>query len=149
MSQFNSKPLCSIIAASAAAIAITADSAAAQANGNNDNQSEMIARADADGDGDITWDEVTALRVKTFDRLDRNNDGVVNANDRPPRRFAARFNDALEKLQKDFDSDRDGEITEEEMLNAPAPMFAQGDANDDGVLTSEEMAALRAESTPL
>lgn len=106
-------------------------------------RSEMIARADTNQDGDIAWSEVTAMRSQSFDQLDRNGDGVINTDDSPPRAFAGRFNEALERVQADFDSDRDGEITQEEMLNAPAPMFEAGDTDGNGVLTAQEMAALQ------
>ena len=104
----------------------------------------LIARADSNGDGDISWEEVTALRSESFDRLDRNEDGVISGDDSPARPFAARFNEALERLQADFDADRDGQITKDEMMDAPAPAFENGDANGDGILTAEEMATLRA-----
>ena len=105
---------------------------------------ELIARADTNDDGDISWEEVTALRSDSFDRLDRNDDGVVSSDDSPARPFAARFDEALERLQVDFDADRDGQITKDEMMDAPAPAFENGDANGDGILTAEEMATLRA-----
>lgn len=110
---------------------------------------EMINKADANGDGDITWSEIEAVRLEAFQRVDRNGDGVVNTADRPPRAFAGRFDQALERLQADFDSDQDGQITEAEMLAAPAPIFEQGDTDGNGVLTADEMAALRTSSRPL
>ena len=113
------------------------------------NMQEMFEKADANGDGDIAWSEIEALRLESFERADRNSDGVVNTADRPPRAFAGRFDQALQRLQADFDGDRDGQITKEEMLNAPAPMFEQGDVNGDKLLTSEEIAALRSERAPL
>lgn len=145
MTQYKSNRLTAIIAASATVVVVMANYAVAQTA----DRDEMVARADANGDGDISWSEITTLRIDSFNRLDRNSDGVVNADDSPVRPFAGRFNQALERLQADFDADRNGEITKDEMLNAPAPMFEQGDVDDDGVLTAEEMAALRANTQPL
>lgn len=107
------------------------------------NADEMAARADANGDGNIEWSEIVTFRTKTFDRLDRNGDDVINAQDTPPLPFRGRFNKALDKLQTDFDADGDQEITRAEMMDAPAPLFEAGDVNGDGILTAEEMAALR------
>lgn len=107
----------------------------------------MIAKADSNGDGNIEWTEVTTLRSQTFQRMDRNGDGIVNSKD-APERMAGRFNTALSKLQADYDVDRDGEITEAEMLEAPSPFFDAGDADGDGVLTADEMTALRASKSP-
>lgn len=129
-----------IIAASIATILVTSSQASAQSA----DPEELISRADTNGDGNISWSEVTALRLDGFNRADRNNDGVVNSDDSPPRFLAARFNEAFEQLQANFDGDRDGEITQEEMLNAPAPMFEKGDVDEDGVLRADEIAALRA-----
>ena len=133
-----------------AALALLAFFATASSAGaEKPDRQEIIAKADADGDGNVSWDEVTALRRDSFARMDRNGDGVVSADDSPPRFFAGRFNTALERLQTDFDGNRDGEITEDEMLSAPAPLFEQGDTDGDGILTAAEMASLRASAETL
>lgn len=125
------------------AFALVAASLIAEAaDAQTTDRADLIARADTNQDGDIAWSEVTALRSDTFGRLDRNADGVLNSDDTPPRVFAARFNEAMEQIKSDFDQDRDGEVTKDEMLNAPAPMFEAGDVDKDGVLTAEEMAVL-------
>lgn len=112
------------------------------ANAQSADMKDMVAKADANKDGNITWAEITALRTSSFERLDRNSDGVINSADRPRGPMAGRFDQALVKVQTDFDTDRDGEITQNEMLTAPAPLFERGDVDGDGVLTSQEMAAL-------
>lgn len=132
-----------ILALGIATMFVPTGAAAAQ---NIPSQSEMMSRADTNGDGNIEWSEVTALRAKTFDRLDRNGDGVISKADQPARAGAAQFKAALAKVQADFDADGDREVTKDEMMNAPAPLFDAGDTNGDGVLTAEEMAALRASS---
>ncbi len=109
------------------------------------NPEEMIARADANEDGDISWDEVVAFRSGSFDQLDRNGDGVISADDSPARPFAGRFNEAFERVQANYDGDRDGQVTRDEMLNGPAPVFERGDVDGDGVLTADEMAAITPE----
>ncbi len=128
------------------AITLTLNSlVAVHAVGQSADPEELIARADANEDGNISWEEVVALRSGAFDRLDRNTDGIVNSQDRPRGPLAVRFDNAFARVQADFDTDRDGELTKEEMLGAPAPMFEQGDLDADGMLTAEEMTALRAQ----
>ena len=134
-----------LIAASFSTVLATANHAIAQ----SPDREKMIARADTNGDGNISWEEVIKLRTEAFNRLDRNKDGVVNQDDSPVRPFAARFNEAFETLQSDFDSDRDGEITKEEMLTAPAPIFEKGDLNDDDLLSAEELRTLQSLCAPL
>jgi len=50
----------------------------------------MILQLDMNGDGKLSWDEVQAGRPgmprDAFDRLDRNNDGVLSLEDAPPAR---------------------------------------------------------------
>ena len=104
---------------------------------------ERLAQADANGDGNIDWQEMVDMRASTFDRLDRNDDGFADSRDAP--RFGpakSRFNDAIGKLLE-ADADGDGRISRSEMLDAPAPMFANGDTNGDDVLSADEIAALR------
>lgn len=105
---------------------------------------EMLAEADANGDGAISWSEVVALRTQNFERLDRNKDGYISAKDRPQGPFGARFDEAFAQVQKQFDADSDGRVSRSEMLDAPGPVFAKGDVDGDGVLSAEELSALRA-----
>ncbi|MEL7218631.1 MAG: hypothetical protein AAGK01_09395 [Pseudomonadota bacterium] len=145
MTHFKFQKLGLAVSIGLASTCLAAMPAAAQAS----NMQEMVEKADANGDGDISWSEIEAARLEVFQRVDRNGDGVVNTADRPPRAFAGRFDQALERLQTDFDSDRDGQITEAEMLAAPAPIFEQGDTDENGILTADEMAALNTRSKTL
>ncbi|MEO0982838.1 MAG: hypothetical protein AAFX03_09335 [Pseudomonadota bacterium] len=120
------------------AIAVVAVSGNAAAQ-----STERLARADANGDGAIEWQEMLDMRSAAFERLDRNSDGFADANDSP--RFGpgkSRFGEALAQIQ-DADADGDGRISRTEMMEAPAPMFDEGDADGDKVLSAEELTALR------
>ena len=104
---------------------------------------DRLAEADANGDGDIEWQEMLDMRTAAFERLDRNGDGFADSDDSP--RFGPAknwFNDALAQLQN-ADADGDGRISASEMLEAPAPLFENGDTNGDKVLSSDELSALR------
>lgn len=104
---------------------------------------DRLARADANGDGAIEWQELQDMRANGFERMDRNDDGYVDMDDRPgfgPGR--SRFQNAFNEIKASSDTDGDGRITKTEMLDAPAPLFTVGDTNEDGILSAEEIAAL-------
>lgn len=104
---------------------------------------DRLAEADANGDGNIEWQEMLDMRAGIFERLDRNGDGFVDSQDAP--RFGpgrSRFAEALANLEG-ADADGDGRVTEAELLESPAPLFEEGDTDGDGVLSAEEIAALR------
>jgi Ca2+-binding EF-hand superfamily protein len=104
---------------------------------------ERLAEADTNGDGNIEWQEMLDMRAGVFARLDRNGDGYADSKDAPrmgPGK--SRFNEAMANV-KGADANGDGRISKSEMLDAPAPLFAEGDTNGDKVLNSEELASLR------
>jgi Ca2+-binding EF-hand superfamily protein len=103
---------------------------------------ERLADADANGDGNITWQEMMDMRAATFARLDRNGDGFADSKDSPRGPMKARFDEALAQL-KNADTNGDGRISKSEMLNAPAPLFTEGDTNGDKVLSAAEITAMR------
>ncbi|MEO0551439.1 MAG: signal transduction protein [Pseudomonadota bacterium] len=106
---------------------------------------DRLAEADANGDGSIEWQELVDMRASIFERLDRNDDGVVSSKDSP--NFGpgkGRFGQALEQVKQSSDADGDGQITKTEMLEAPSPLFDNGDTNEDKILSAEELSALRA-----
>ncbi len=107
----------------------------------------LFAQADANGDGDVAWQEIIDMRTAMFGRLDRNGDGVVDASDRPrPARFGKRFDEGFTNLKNQFDADEDGRVARAEMIEAPSPAFEAADANSDGVLDADELAAVRSAS---
>lgn len=122
--------------ATSAAVIFASTSAAAQTL-------DRLAEADANGDGQIAWQEMLDMRAEMFGRLDRNGDGYADSKDAPRIGAAkSRYNEALGKL-KSADANGDGRISRTEMLDAPAPLFEQGDINDDKILSADEIAALR------
>ncbi len=93
----------------------------------------------------LTADEFDARVRERFGRLDKNSDGVVDAaeieagigqigerrrgmRDRMHERFAARF-----------DSDRDGKVTRQEMLDRVRKQFARMDLDGDGRITDADL----------
>ena len=81
----------------------------------------QFAALDADKDGAITRDEMVAGMAKMF------------RSDPPPQ--------IVDRLFGAIDLDKDGKATAAEVEKHAADRFDQADANHDGVLTAEEMAA--------
>lgn len=104
---------------------------------------DRITEADTNGDGAITWQEMLNMRSETFQRIDRNGDGVADRNDSPRIPAAKKRFDEVFSGIRAFDANGDGRITRSEMMNAPAPAFEYGDTDGDKVLSASELAGLR------
>jgi ABC-type amino acid transport substrate-binding protein len=108
---------------------------------------QMLRAADANGDDQITRAEVEALRAEEFAYRDRDGDGVITAQDlSPTRQRLADMEPAGEgRMQRrrgmGIDADEDGQVTREEFMNAPSPLFDRLDADADGVITGAEIDA--------
>ena len=105
---------------------------------------EQLAQADANGDGSVSKQELLDMRAAMFGKLDRNSDGFADSSDAPafgpPKK---KFEEAFAKV-KPADANGDGRVSKQEMVGAPTPRFDAGDKDKDGVLSSTEIAALRA-----
>lgn len=114
------------------------------------NPAQIFDTADANQDGKITRDEFRAARSKNFARLDRNKDGFIDEKDKPRRLLArqgqddADGEDRLAEMRKEFDSDGDGRISRAEFDNGPMLGFDRADADKNGELNAQEIAAAKA-----
>jgi Ca2+-binding EF-hand superfamily protein len=115
-----------------------ATSACAQPGG------RMIERFDADRDGALSATEIQKMRGTAFDHLDRNGDGVLDAQEQES--LSSRFKQMAgqrKNLLQEADTDRNGQLTRAEYLQGPQPFMDQADTDHDGRLTREEIAAAR------
>jgi hypothetical protein len=114
----------------------------------------MLQAADANGDNSITRAEVEALQAEMFEWMDRNGDGYLSSEDRSPmhQRLAAirdaegserreRRRDRHGARHEERDADGDGRISRAEFLNGEHRGFDRLDANNDDVVTPDELDA--------
>ena len=83
--------------------------------------SEYLQRMDSDGDGRVSPDEYLAWMLYAFDRMDRNGDGVLQAQEQP--------------------GGRGKPISREEQRQVILARFTRQDANGDGYLSARELMA--------
>ena len=139
------KMLFKIVAATSACGFVTLHPAAANAQRGQRDPTQLLERADANGDGRITRSEYVDARARMFDRLDRNQNGIIDKDDMPKRRLARRSGSGqrLEQAKDMMDVDGDGRVTRVEFVDGPAPMFDRADTDRDGIVNQTELAALR------
>lgn len=93
---------------------------------------------DANGDGAVTRAELDAARAAEFARLDADRDGALTREEMRASRHGERGREGRGR-----DANNDGSLTREEFLARPNAMFDSLDTNDDGLLSSAEMAERR------
>lgn len=120
--------------------ATTGAPASAQRFGGGDH----FADADANGDRIITREEFAAARARSFDKLDRNGDGIVQKSDfNRLAKFKPEAGQRLQRMIDATDTNRDGKVTRDEFAAAPAPVFDRADTNGDGAVSKAEADAAR------
>ncbi len=118
---------------------------AAPAHAQANDPYKLMMSADADGDGQVSRQELLASRGDMFTKLDQNADGVLSDADRRKSRprLASIQNARIEQIRKEFDADANGEVSKQEFVNGPTPLFDRADANADGFVTTTEAKAAK------
>ncbi|WP_222873681.1 EF-hand domain-containing protein [Hankyongella ginsenosidimutans] len=91
---------------------------------------------DTNSDGKIDRTENDALEARMFQRLDRNQDGVLSAADAPPPVPSPQ--DRFAQMVKEADTDGDGVVSLNEFKAKGNARFDSLDADKNGVLTADE-----------
>lgn len=105
---------------------------------------ERLKAADTNADGLISRSEAAALPriLENFDAIDANKDGQISVEEL--RAFRAQHRGHGEGKGRHFqrmDTDGDGKVSRQEAINAATAMFDRLDANKDGFVTPDELAA--------
>lgn len=136
-----------ILLAMLAAASAASAPAAAQRFGGGD-PLDAFEKADRNGDGTITREEFAAQRATRFDRLDRNRDDAITSSDFGRlARFRPEAAQKLNALIEQADANNDGRATRSEFNNAPMPIFDLADSSRDGMVTADELSALKAKAS--
>lgn len=109
---------------------------------------KQFERMDRNNDGAIDADEVKEQLSKFMKRADKNGDGVIDADEIKALKERAakkseKAGDNVEKKLKKLDTNGDGKISEAEALTRPG-WFDRADANKDGKVTKAEIDELAA-----
>jgi Ca2+-binding EF-hand superfamily protein len=105
---------------------------------------KIFDSADTNGDGVITREEFHAARERAFTKLDRNGDGYIDKDDLSGR-LAGRqkAQERLAQLVTQLDQDGDGRVSKAEFVDGPTPLFDRADADHNGELSRDEVAAMK------
>lgn len=97
---------------------------------------------DMNHDGAITRAEAQAARARMFDRLDADENGWLDRDERGAVEAGPRA-DAV----NGGDANNDGRVSRAEVMALPYTSFDQFDADSDGVISVEEIEAVRTTAT--
>jgi len=111
---------------------------AAPTNADTAQFADRIKGADTNHDKSVTRAELISYRAANFDKLDRDNNGVLTGNDLPS--FARASGRAAEfnKILTDFDLNHDGHVSRDEFVQGPTIMFDTLDLNHNGIIEPSE-----------
>ncbi len=119
------------------AMLFTVTPAYAQSGG----MAERLAALDLNRDGSITRAEAREARLAAFERADANHDGHLSEAERNT--GGGNGNGMMRQGLGAADTNGDGRVSRDEALAAPYRGFDRLDANNDGVISSQEMQAVR------
>lgn len=113
---------------------------------------------DTNRDGAISKDEIAAMQAKalaeaqaneqkqieaSFKKLDTNKDNALSLAEFRAAAPALRPRQTADQMLAELDSNKDGKVTSAEYRTGPVAGFDRADANHDGTLTAQELAASR------
>jgi Ca2+-binding EF-hand superfamily protein len=117
-----------------------------------------FAAIDTNHDGSVTKDEVAAMQAKAlaeaqaaeqksieadFKKLDTNKDNSLSLAEFKAAAPSLRPRQTPDQMLAELDSNKDGKVTAAEYRSNPVASFDKADANHDGTLTAQELAASR------
>ncbi len=122
------------------------------------NVDSRFAAVDTNKDGLLTREEIAAAQAKAleqaravesrrleakFKKLDTNKDNQLSLAEFKASEPAIRTSETADQMLAQLDTNKDGKINAAEYRAKPMANFAKADANHDGILTAQEIAATR------
>lgn len=108
---------------------------------------KMFEKADTDKNGSLSEAEVLASAEKIFERRDSNKDGMLDPADAHPGKGKGHHGkdreQRAERMLNRLDTDKDGKISQAEMLARASQAFERFDTDKNGVVTKAEVDAKR------
>ena len=98
-----------------------------------------MRKADADKSGDITFDEFSAAMKGRIENADANHDGKVTVEELAAYLEKAHYERLARRMISRFDTNGDGQLTEDEVEARQKKLFALLDKNGDGKIEKSEM----------
>ena len=98
----------------------------------------MFDRHDTNKDGKISKEEIDPRWANIFEKMDANADGFITKEEAKAGRKMMK-EARMEMMISVLDSDKNGELSEQEVTDFVIQNFKKADANGDGSLTSDEM----------
>lgn len=102
----------------------------------------IFERADEDGDGQIVADEVSERKWEHLQDADADQDGAISAEELTSHitdQLEQRIADQVDRVFSRYDEDGTGEIDLSEISGRCTGRLADADANEDDILTTEEL----------
>ena len=100
----------------------------------------LFGKFDGNGDGICTEEEYFDFIDKRFGKMDLNSDATITSEELVNSRFYTFLPALARAVFRDSDTDRNGLITREEMVDAEKARFDQMDLNGDRQLSKTEFA---------
>ncbi|MEM6887063.1 MAG: calcium-binding protein [Pseudomonadota bacterium] len=100
---------------------------------------------DTNGDGQITQQEMSATRDARFSDVDTDGDGLLSLEELEAQ-GAARAKTRAERMMERLDANADGALSSDELAarDRGGKMFERADSNGDGAISKEEFDSARA-----
>jgi hypothetical protein len=103
---------------------------------------ERLDQYDANSDGAITQNEIDAMQQERFERFDTDANGLMSLEEYGPFWQERNRSRMVERFQR-FDDDGNSGLTPDEFEKRSSKLVIRLDANNDGVITVDEMGSPR------